>query len=104
MSKELDFDNLSEADVAYINMRPWIAERRVRAGFPDPRDTDFSEASSPASEEEEEGYESWKADELREEIDVRNKDRDEDDMIVPDGKKKADLIAALEADDEAAEE
>jgi hypothetical protein len=47
----------------------------------------------------EEGYDSLKVDELNEEIDRRNEDRGEADLIKPDSGKKADLVAALEADD-----
>lgn len=46
------------------------------------------------------GYESQKVDDLKAEIDSRNEGRDEADRIVPDGAKKADLIASLEADDD----
>lgn len=38
-------------------------------------------------------------DELRAEIDRRNEGRADADLIVPDGTKKAELLAALEADD-----
>lgn len=44
------------------------------------------------------GYSSMKVDELRAAIASRNEGRDEADLIPSDGK-KADLIAALEADD-----
>lgn len=40
-----------------------------------------------------------KVDELRAEVERRNEGRDEADQIVPEGTKKADLVAALEADD-----
>lgn len=45
-------------------------------------------------------YEEWTVTELKEEIDNRNVDRADDAKISSDGK-KADLVAALEADDEA---
>lgn len=48
------------------------------------------------------GYGSMKVDELKAEIDSRNEGREEADLIPSDGR-KADLIAALEADDESAE-
>ena len=44
------------------------------------------------------GYSAQKVDELKAEIDRRNEGREEADLISSDGK-KADLIAALEADD-----
>lgn len=39
-------------------------------------------------------------DELKDEIDKRNEGREDDAKIVPAGTKKADLVAALKADDE----
>jgi hypothetical protein len=36
---------------------------------------------------------------LKAEVERRNEGRDEADLIAPEGTKKADLIAALEADD-----
>ncbi|HET6816881.1 MAG TPA: hypothetical protein VFH66_06605 [Mycobacteriales bacterium] len=47
------------------------------------------------------GYSKQKVADLQAEIDRRNEGRDEADQIAPEGEKKADLIAALEADDEA---
>lgn len=47
---------------------------------------------------EESGYEAMKVADLQAEIDRRNEGREEADLIPSDGK-KADLIAALEADD-----
>lgn len=57
------------------------------------------EASAPG--EESQGYASQTAAELKAEIDRRNEGREEDALISKTGK-KADLIAALEADDAAA--
>lgn len=48
-----------------------------------------------------EGYDDHKVAVLEGEIKARNAERDEADHIVPDGTKRADLIAALEADDAA---
>jgi len=45
-------------------------------------------------------YGSWKGDQLIAEVKRRNDSRDDEAKIVPDGKKKADFVAALEADDE----
>lgn len=50
--------------------------------------------AAPASE----GYSSLKVDELKAEIERRNEGRGDADLLAADGK-KADLIAALEADD-----
>ena len=47
-----------------------------------------------------EGYEAMKVAELRAEIERRNADRDEADQVPTDGK-KADLVAALQLDDDA---
>lgn len=44
-------------------------------------------------------YDEWSVNELREEIANRNEGRDEDDRIVPGGRNKDDLVAALLADD-----
>ena len=50
--------------------------------------------------EEPTGYAAKKVPELEAEIAQRNEGRDEADLIKPDGSKKADLVAALEADDQ----
>jgi len=49
-------------------------------------------------------YERMNVKALQAEIDRRNEDREEEDQIEPEGTKKAQLIAALEADDEDADE
>lgn len=49
-------------------------------------------------------YADLKAADLKAEIERRNADRDDDAKITPAGKKNADLIAALEADDAAHDE
>lgn len=48
-----------------------------------------------------EGYGSWKVAALKAEVDKRNANRAEGDEIDPESGKKADLVAALEADDTA---
>lgn len=48
---------------------------------------------------ESEGYEALKITDLKAEIDRRNEDREDADLITPPGAKKADLIEALQADD-----
>jgi hypothetical protein len=55
------------------------------------------DGSAPA---EADGYDDQKVADLKAEIERRNSDRDEADQIPSDGK-KAELVAALEADDEA---
>lgn len=59
------------------------------------------EAEEEVVEEEAPPYEEWTNDELKEEIDTRNVDRADEAKISPASGKKADLVAALEADDEA---
>ena len=49
-------------------------------------------------------YPEWTVDELRAEVNTRNAERADDTKITPDSNLKADLIAALELDDEAADE
>jgi hypothetical protein len=48
-----------------------------------------------------EDYSTWTVDTLNAEIDRRNADLEEDERIAPEGRKKDDLISALEADDQA---
>lgn len=45
-------------------------------------------------------YDDYTVDHLKAEIAARNADREDDDLIEPDSKKKADLVSALEDDDE----
>lgn len=62
---------------------------------PLPPDTVLAEQPEPAGV-----YDGWKVDELKAEIDNRNTDRDPAGDTYLDGSgKKADLVAALEADD-----
>jgi hypothetical protein len=66
-----------------------------------------AETEAKAAEEakvvaEAESYHDLTVSQLRVEITRRNADRDEDSQIRPDGNLKADLVAALEDDDEAA--
>ena len=51
-------------------------------------------------EEEGGAYAGWKVPELKQEVTNRNADRATEDEIVPESNKRADLVAALEADDE----
>lgn len=59
-------------------------------------------AGSAPADDEPVGYDAQKVADLEAEIANRNEGRDEADQIVPAGTKKADLIAALEADDKKA--
>lgn len=65
------------------------------------RKLDSEKGGEPADEggEEFETYEGMTATKLKEEIDRRNAERGEDDQIKPEGRDKASLITALEADD-----
>ena len=57
-------------------------------------------ATGDEGEDDSKGYADLKVDELKAEIESRNVDREDDAKISTDGV-KADLVAALEADDEA---
>lgn len=59
----------------------------------------WAEAPAPDAVDDAQGYDTFKVDELEAMINERNKGRDQADLIMPEGKKKADLVAALEADD-----
>lgn len=92
MSRHIDPENLDERDIQYIKERPWIADAMVREGYDNPLEAEASDETD---------YSSWGKSKLEAEIERRNEDRDAD-PIVPEGKgNKADLVAALEADDQA---
>jgi hypothetical protein len=59
-----------------------------------------STGAKASDDDEKAGYDSLKVDELKEEIERRNSDREDDAKLPTDGK-KAELVAALEADDAA---
>ena len=100
MSRNIDFSKpLSEEDAIHIQHRPWLKRDAEMAGI------EIRYASDEAEEESEsEDYEDMTVQQLKDEIAARNEDRDEDDQIVPEGSKRADLIAALEASDEEEDE
>lgn len=57
---------------------------------------------NPATEGEPVDYASWKKDQLEAEVDRRNEDREDDDLIEVEAPgNKAELVAALQADDAA---
>jgi len=60
--------------------------------------SDAETARRNEASDDDDGYEAMKVADLHAEIDRRNEGRDEADLIPGDGK-KADLVAALEADD-----
>ena len=80
---------LTHANGAVVNVPASDVDRLVRSGF---TRSDGQAASSP------EGYEAMTVDELKDEIRSRNEDRD-DDARLPLTGTKAELVAALEADD-----
>lgn len=106
MARNIDPKNLSREDVIYVHDRPWLVDEFRLQGFDLPSVEDFDNEEDAATEEDEEtvDYNDWTVARLKEEINRRNEDRDEDDEIVPDGTNKPDLVAALEADDEGDEE
>lgn len=66
-------------------------------------DSSWEPEGGSAATDGAEGYSAMKVADLRAEIDRRNDGRDEADLLSTDGK-KADLVAALEADDAATAE
>lgn len=122
MGRKIDFSKpLSPEEAQYVADRPWMADEARTAGLtikyaksasapakqdaPDEDDVDDEADEQESEETEEVDYEDLTVKQLQAEIDARNEDRDPDgdEYIVPDGTKKADLIAALEMDDEANE-
>lgn len=127
MSKELDYNNLSDADKEWLRARGWgnripgetksdptggtvldpnMSSAELVALVPNTgtatRPDDHGVAVNPVNPEgyTEEDYSTWKVDDLKAEIAERNADREEADQVSTEGK-KADLVAALVADDEA---
>lgn len=119
MSRNIDFSNpLSEEDAEYVRQRDWMVRDAELSGFEviwpgedaeesektTSTDETGTETGAAAEEEETEevDYNDLTVSDLQEEIAARNEERDEDDQIEVDSKaKKADLITALEADDQA---
>jgi hypothetical protein len=106
MSRDIDFSEpLNEEDTEYVKQRSWLRRDAELAGHtvvlfgeeaPEPSDP-------PKSEDPEDvDYNDLKVDELKAEIAARNEEReDEETHIKVDSKaNRADLIAALEEDDE----
>lgn len=111
MSKHItdfDLDDMSEDDLAYFDQRPWLKqEYELQTGNPfseiDPRTGDQAEDDEEDfdSSNHPEDYNDWEYKDLQKEIASRNKDREDDEKIVLDGRKQEDLVRVLEADDEA---
>lgn len=94
MARDIDLENLSEDDVAYIEQRHWMIQELEFQGY------DWEELKRDAGVGGEVDYNDLKVAELDEEIAKRNEGRAEEDLIPDDGN-KADKVAALEADDAA---
>lgn len=99
MARDIDPENMSSDDVEYVKQRPWLVREFEMQGYT------LEVNGEGSNDDEDEGYSDWSVKELKAEIDSRNEDRDEDDQIVPEEPgNKAELVAALEADDEASDE
>lgn len=107
MARDIDFSKpLNADDAQYVQERQWLIRDALNAGlevtYADADETDTEEGSD--TEEVVETYNDWTVQQLTDEIEARNAQLDEDSQIEPAGKKKADLVAALEADDASAED
>lgn len=125
MSKELDYDNLSEDDKAWLRSRGWgyripgeVQANKDEGVVLDPNATlqeqleavpNYGTATvapgtmpmeGDGDDDGDEGYDGWTVKELKTEISNRNESRDADSQLSSEGKKD-DLIATLEADDKA---
>lgn len=126
MTRKINLKKVLDGDDAqYVRDRPWLIRdaelEGIKVRFADDLDGDFEvddededtdpgEQANPEEDDEDDEDEpeaedysgkEWTVDSLTAEIDSRNEERDEDDQIVPDTGKKADLIKALLEDDEA---
>lgn len=97
MSRDIDLDNLKPEDESYIADRPWLKDELFLQTGVKFEDTDFG----GSEDVDEDGYASWEYADLQKEVASRNEDREEDDQIKPKSRKAEDLVAALEADDDA---
>ncbi len=76
---------------------------KVAEAITNPKAWADADAEGDGGTGEGDGYGSWKAADLKAEIKARNEGRAEGDRITPESQRNADLVAALEADDAAAE-
>lgn len=108
MSRIIDFEQpLSADDEIYLSTRPWLVAQAERQGFELVYSGDeILDPESPEDEQEAEtvDYNTLSIKDLQAAIASRNEGRDDADKIVADSKGKADLVAALELDDETEEE
>lgn len=124
MSRDINPEALTKDDLLYIEARPNLRQEFILQGLGDPLEQDEegnyvfdgylgddAEAPSPASEDVDISQvltaemiwvdNNTKA-ELESVIAARNAERDDPaDKIVPEGDKKADLVSALQKDDQA---
>jgi hypothetical protein len=113
MSKlgQIDWENLSDDDRAYlesVNMTHMIPPDNSGVVLAHNASAEEQLAAQDAVTEQlnrnpegytADDYESWRVNELKDEIGERNESRSEEDQIKPEGDKKADLVEALLADD-----
>lgn len=105
MARKIDFENLSNDDLLYLSSRQWLIRESEFQGIEGVRDrvkaavageiTETDPEGQQGVEEEIPDYEAWKVEDLRKELLERELD---------DKGKKPELIARLNADDEADEE
>lgn len=98
MSKQIDFTKpLSKADQQYVDDRPWLLVDAVLQGIEAEDDGDDAQDGEDVVD-----YDEFTVAELTDEVNRRNSEReDQETWIQPADKKKATLIEALTADDEA---
>jgi hypothetical protein len=111
--QDVDPDNLTADDMEYVAQRPWLKEQYERVTgnkWPDSENQDVDGMSADDTDDTGEGedtqvnYNDWEYQALLDEVASRNEGRADDDKIVPASRKGDDLVAALEADDEASAE
>lgn len=94
MSRDIDLDNMSEADTEYVAQRPWL-QAELEADRSD---------EAVAAEDEDSSYDDLTVAALLQMLEVRNEGMVEDLKIVPKSNRKADLVQALEDDDDESED
>lgn len=101
MAREINPNKLSADDKLYLRDRPWLVQEMSLQGYEIPDDlADPVSTQDDTDSEGDESYDDLTVARLEEEISRRNAEYDEDSQIVPASGRKADLVAALEADDE----
>jgi len=86
----------------FSNDPRWVAAQAAGMAFPDNSSLSVKEEDEEPMEEEPSPYDGMTAKELKAEVASRNEDRDEaDQLVIESGMKKSQVVAMLEADDEA---